>query len=248
MSGSAELQWLDPHNLTQPFPDPETALTHPNGLLAAGGNLHPQRLITAYQQGIFPWYGVGEPILWWSPNPRAVLRVGHLHRSRSLQRTWKRGDFACTTNTAFKQVLRACSRQDIQDGVWLGPAMQAAYTELHLIGVAHSVEVWRNGHLIGGIYGVLLGRVFFGESMFSHAADGSKIALWALEATLQKRGVVLLDGQVASPHLLRLGFELWPREDFTGALRLLCRSAPTSIEQPWELAPDCQGSAAHMPA
>jgi len=247
MSGGGALQWLDPHDVSQPFPDPETALTYPNGLLAAGGNLHPQRLITAYSQGIFPWYGVDEPILWWSPNPRAVLRVGHLHRSRSLRRAWNRADFACTTDKAFDQVLQACSRVDTDDGVWLGTDMQAAYSELHRLGIAHSVEVWRDGALIGGIYGVLLGRVFFGESMFSHATNGSKIAIWALDRTLEEHGVVLLDGQVGSPHLLRLGFELWPRGDFSAALRSLCTQDSEPSVVPWELAAGSTGSADHLP-
>lgn len=247
MSGAAELQWLDPHDHSQPFPDPATAFDHPNGLLAAGGNLHPHRLINAYRQGIFPWYGVDEPILWWSPNPRAVLRVGHLHRSRSMRRAWNRADFACTTNQAFCEVLSACSRMDTEEGVWLGSDMQAAYTELHLIGVAHSVEVWRSGELIGGIYGVLLGKVFFGESMFSHATNGSKFALCALEDTLAHRGALLLDGQVASPHLMRLGFELWPRENFTDTLETLCRSDFTETENQWELPHSSRGAPTHAP-
>ncbi len=248
MSEGGALQWLDPHDVSQPFPAPEAALAYPNGLLAAGGNLHPHRLISAYRQGIFPWYGADEPILWWSPNPRAVLRVGKLHRSRSLRRAWNRADFACTTNRAFSRVLQACSRMDTDDGVWLGPDMQAAYSELHRRGLAHSVEVWRNRELIGGIYGVLLGRVFFGESMFSRATNGSKMALWALESTLQEQGVVLLDGQVGSPHLLRLGFELWPREHFTEALHSLCPQGTDSPSRAWELAAASAGTPTHFPS
>lgn len=247
MSDSARLPWLDPHDPGQPFPPLESAFTQPNGLLAAGGDLHPQRLLLAYSQGIFPWYGADEPILWWSPQPRAVLRVGHLHRSRSLRRAWKRADFGCTTDRAFATVLRACSRSDSDDGVWLGPEMQAAYAELHRLGAAHSVEVWREGSLIGGVYGLLLGRVFFAESMFSHASNGSKLALCALENALAARGAALIDGQVRSPHLMRLGFELWPRENFGQALQTLCRTAPED-DTSWKLPTESAACTAHIPA
>lgn len=253
---SVNLTWLRAGCSNEPFPSPNSALKHPNGLLAAGGDLHPQRLLRAYRQGIFPWYSADEPILWWSPNPRAVLRIGHLHRSRSLVRAWKRGDFAVTTDRAFRPVLQCCSREDCSDGVWLTAEMRNAYTLLHQLGHAHSVEIWRNGALIGGIYGLLLGRVFFGESMFSKATNASKFALIALEEILLTRGVVLLDGQVHSPHLMRMGFELWPRPVFLQTLHS-CSEPPLIDSGPkdsqtrtaaWAVPASCPQSTNHLPA
>lgn len=213
-----QLTWLTPGRPYESFPEPASALAHPNGLLAAGGDLQPERLLRAYCRGIFPWFSENEPILWWSPNPRAVMRVGHLHRSRSLRRAWNRSDFAVSVNRAFNDVLLQCSRMDTSDGVWLTAEMQSAYAEMHALGHAHSIEIWREGQLIGGIYGLLIGAVFFGESMFSIATNGSKFALIALEEILIRRGVKLLDGQVQSPHLTRMGFELWRRDDFLAFL------------------------------
>ncbi|MEN8720917.1 MAG: leucyl/phenylalanyl-tRNA--protein transferase [Oceanococcaceae bacterium] len=234
MPSESPLTWLAAGQPNQPFPPARTALAHPNGLLAAGGDLHPRRVLAAYRQGIFPWFGEGEPVLWWSPHPRAVVPVGQLHRSRSLQRAWRRADFAVSSNQAFTKVLEHCARIGRGDGVWLTADMRDAYAELHQLGHAHSVEIWRAGMLIGGIYGLRLGRVFFGESMFSHATNGSKLALIALEECLRAQGVQLLDGQVASPHLLRMGFQLWPRDAFLNALDALVDiSSPPA---PWQLA------------
>lgn len=247
MSGQTPLAWLDADQPNQAFPAESAALEQPNGLLAAGGCLSPQRLMQAYRRGIFPWYGENEPLLWWTPNPRAVLRVGQLHRSRSLQRAWKRQDFFCTTDFDFSAVMDACSRSENDDGVWLSEEMQSAYLDLHRLGQAHSVEIWRSGALIGGIYGVHMGRVFFGESMFSRATNGSKLALWALDELLRSVGTVLLDGQVSSPHLLRMGFELWPRERF---LQLLTQTATAEQDLPngqWKLPELAKANAAHAP-
>lgn len=245
MAGPRPLVWLDARNREQPFPDPRQALRQPNGLLAAGGDLSAERLLNAYRHGIFPWYSPGEPILWWSPDPRAVLSVGQLHRSRSLHKAWKRQDFACTLNADWHGVLRGCSRIGSREGVWLGTAMQRAYTELHQLGRAHSLEIWRHGRLIGGLYGLSMGGIFFAESMFSRESNASKLALWALDALLQSRGLALLDGQVASPHLMRMGFTLWPREVFLGSLPSLLAAAESA--EAWSIPADLGGDPAHLP-
>ncbi len=207
------LQWLDPRNPKEPFPSVDHALRDPNGLLAIGGDLSVHRLLSAYSQGIFPWFNPDEPILWWAPDPRAVLYCERLHVSRSLQRRLRREDHAVTLDRAFDEVITACSEQRA-GGTWLGGAMQLAYLELFRRGHAHSVEVWRDGKLIGGLYGVVLGRMFFGESMFSRATDGSKIALYYLCRQLLAWDMPLLDCQVGSAHLQRMGAELLPRELF----------------------------------
>ncbi len=246
MARRPRFTWLDASRPEQPFPDPALALREPNGLLAAGGDLRSERLLRAYRQGIFPWYSPGEPILWWCPDPRAVLPVGRLHRSRSLRRAWARGDFACSVDAAFPGVLEACSRIGSGEGVWLGSAMQRAYHSLHRQGHAHSIEIWREGALIGGLYGLALGGVFFGESMFSRADNGSKLALCLLEDLLRLRGVALMDGQVASPHLLRMGFVLTPRDDFLAHLRALI-PAQLPPASPWTLPAELAGNRDHAP-
>ncbi|MCK8515717.1 leucyl/phenylalanyl-tRNA--protein transferase [Methylonatrum kenyense] len=197
------------------FPPAEQALDDPDGLLAIGGSLSRHRLLAAYRRGIFPWYSDGQPLLWWTPNPRAVLFPERLHVSRSLRKRLRNGGFRVTWDTDFAAVIDACAAPRAgEPGTWITSAMRAAYLDLHHTGVAHSVEVWRDQTLVGGLYGVLLGTVFFGESMFSHERDASKVALAWLVRTLLPRGLRLIDCQVPSDHLRRLGAEEIPRPDF----------------------------------
>lgn len=207
------LHWLDPRDPCQAFPASDQALQNPDGLIAAGGDLTISRLLRAYQRGIFPWFNPDEPILWWTPDPRAVVAPSQLHVSRSLQRRLRRHDYQLSFDCAFAQVMQACADRP-GEGTWLGPAMQTAYLELHRRGYAHSIEVWQNEQLIGGLYGLALGGVFFGESMFSHARDGSKIAMAWLCRQLQAWNYALLDCQVSSPHLHRMGVKLMARPQF----------------------------------
>lgn len=216
------LYWLG----TQPgvdFPDPESALDEPNGLLAAGGDLAVERLLAAYRRGIFPWYSEGQPILWWSPDPRMVLRPADFHASRSLRRTLRRGDWSFTTNRDFEAVIDACAEsRPGQEGTWITPAMRRAYLDLHRAGWAHSVEVYRNGLLAGGIYGVAIDSAFFGESMFHRLTDASKLALWYLCALLERDGFTVLDCQMYTPHLETLGATNLPRRAFCELLGRCC--------------------------
>lgn len=212
------LFWLDPRQPCQNFPPSHQALENPDGLIAAGGDLSVSRLLQAYQRGIFPWFNPDEPILWWTPNPRAVLRPAHLHRSRSLRRRINRHDYQLSFDTAFADVMRLCAERP-GEGTWLSPAMQSAYLELYRRGYAHSIEVWQHKTLIGGLYGIALGRVFFGESMFSRAADGSKLAMHWLCTQLENWQFALLDCQVHSAHLERMGIELLTRSEFESILR-----------------------------
>ena len=212
------LYWLDPRKPCQEFPPSQHALENPDGLIAAGGDLTVSRLLNAYQRGIFPWFNPDEPILWWTPNPRAVLAPSELHISRSLRRRLNRQDYQLSFDSAFLRVMQLCAERP-GEGSWLSPAMQAAYMELHRRGYAHSIEVWQHGSLIGGLYGVALGRVFFGESMFSRAANGSKIAMAWLCQQLHAWDYALLDCQVSSAHLQRMGVQLIPRDQFENILR-----------------------------
>lgn len=207
------LPWLDPASID--FPDPSTALTNPNGLLAAGGDLTPARLLQAYRQGIFPWFSDDQPILWWSPDPRMVLFPRELHISHSLAKTLRSGRFTFSSDMVFAEVLAGCAgpRRD-SDGTWLDANMREAYTELHRLGHAHSIETWQDGELVGGLYGVALEGIFFGESMFSHVADASKSALATMVQALIPAGFRLIDCQVANPHLATLGARQIPRREF----------------------------------
>lgn len=199
-----------------PFPPAELALSDPDGLLAFGGDLSPQRLLNAYRHGIFPWYSQGQPILWWSPDPRLVFRTDALHLSRRLRRSLRGKDWTLSADTAFAEVLAACAESPRrgQLGTWIVPEMRAAYLALHALGHAHSVEVWEGERLIGGIYGIAVGRMFFGESMFSFASGASSAALAGLCLRLADWGWLLLDAQVVSAHLLRLGAVEMPRRQF----------------------------------
>ncbi len=216
--------WIDAHDRSAQFPDVELALCDPDGLLAVGGDLSTKRLITAYRKGIFPWYNQDQPILWWSPNPRTVLFPERLHVSRSLQKVLAKNTYTVTLDTAFTRVIKACAgpRRGEPNGTWITAAMIAAYSKLHRMGLAHSVEAWHQGELVGGIYGVAVGRVFFGESMFSHRANASKVAFVHLAQWLRDWGYVLLDCQTHSGHLAHFGAQQIPRVEFTRLLTKWC--------------------------
>lgn len=220
-----DLPWLE---ITTPFPPPSQARKDPNGLLAAGGDLSPERLLLAYRSGIFPWFDAGQPILWWSPDPRAVLFPERLHVSRSLAKTRRRATLRCTKDQAFSEVIQACAApRKGEPGTWITPAMQAAYQNLHRRGIAHSVETWNGDELVGGVYGLAIGRIFFGESMFSRQSDASKLALVYLCEFLREQGYVLMDCQVANRHTLSLGVENIPRADYLTIIeRSLCPALP----------------------
>ena len=196
---------------------PPVEFVTPQGLLAVGGDLSSERLLAAYRHGIFPWYNPGQPILWWSPDPRAVLYPEKLKISRSLRKTLKRGQLRVTFDTCFREVMLACAAPREQypgGGTWINDDMVEAYTRLHAMGYAHSIETWREHRLVGGLYGVALGGVFFGESMFARVADASKVALVALVNKLREWGFVLIDCQIPSAHLTSLGAEEIPRSAF----------------------------------
>ncbi|KVW98901.1 leucyl/phenylalanyl-tRNA--protein transferase [Thiobacillus denitrificans] len=206
------------------FPPVETALADPNGLLAMGGDLSVERLLDAYRHGIFPWFNPGEPILWWSPDPRMVLVPDQIRVSRSLAKRIRNGGFELRMDTAFAEVMRACAgpREDAI-GTWISPAMVAAYTCLHQLGYAHSVETWRDGKLVGGLYGVAIGRMFYGESMFSRESDASKVALVRLAQQLQRWDFGLIDCQMETSHLASLGARTMPRAAFIARLAELVK-------------------------
>ncbi|MGH8497128.1 MAG: leucyl/phenylalanyl-tRNA--protein transferase [Gammaproteobacteria bacterium] len=212
------IHWLSAGTAPDSFPDANAALREPDGLLAAGGDLTPERLLAAYRKGIFPWYEEGQPILWWSPDPRTVLYVDDMHVSRSLRRTLRRRTFEMTIDRAFAGVMSGCARRESPTGTWITRDMRAAFQILFELGHAHSVECWRDGTLAGGVYGLALGRVFFGESMFSRRSDASKVALHTLAEYLRERGFAFIDCQVASPHLASLGAVRIPRRRFLAEL------------------------------
>ncbi|MDF1583536.1 MAG: leucyl/phenylalanyl-tRNA--protein transferase [Methyloprofundus sp.] len=218
---------LDPNRADQSFPSISRALTEPNGLLAVGGCLSTQRIINAYRQGIFPWYSDEDPILWWSPNPRLVVFPDRLHISKSLQKTQRKQTFQLSFDTAFADVVKACAMpRDPKSGTWLVPEMQAAYIRLHEEGYAHSMEAWFQGELVGGLYGIAIGQVFFGESMFHSKTDASKIAFVALAQLLTKWDYQLIDCQVHTNHLASLGAKEIPRADFATLLHRYHHSKP----------------------
>jgi leucyl/phenylalanyl-tRNA--protein transferase len=214
-----QLHWLSTDDAADSFPDPQLALKDPNGLLAVGGDLSVARLIAAYRQGIFPWYDDGQPILWWSPDPRAVLFPRELHVSRSLRRTIRRNRFSVSIDTDFPGVISGCARSRTETGTWITTEMSAAYQNLFDAGHAHAAEVWLDGELVGGLYGVNIGRVFFGESMFSRSTDASKIALVKLVSVCLELGIELIDCQIASAHLASLGSRQIPRHEFSRLLQ-----------------------------
>lgn len=212
------LTWLQRDSLS--FPPLEKALREPNGLLAAGGDLSPERLIQAYRHGCFPWYQQGQPLLWWSPDPRTVLFPNELHISRSLHKVLHRGIFQVTFDHDFAAVIQACAEpRSYADGTWITPSMQTAYMELHRRGIAHSVEVWQDGVLVGGLYGLAMGQLFFGESMFSRTDNASKVGFVSLVSRLKDWGFVLIDCQMPTQHLHSLGAREIPRSEFAQYLR-----------------------------
>lgn len=208
---------LPPDDASTPFPSVEEALLEPNGLLMAGGSLRPERLLAAYRRGIFPWYSVGEPVLWWSPDPRCVLWPNKLRISRSLAKSLRNRGFEVRHDTEFRAVIEQCSEaRGPVPGTWIVPEMIEVYCQMHDLGYAHSVECWQHGQLVGGLYGIRLDRVFFGESMFATVRDASKVALVHL---CREADLALIDCQLTSSHLLSLGAENMPRREFTKLMR-----------------------------
>lgn len=223
------LPQLSPFRLD--FPPVSKALDNPNGLLAFGGDLRPDRLLAAYRQGIFPWYDE-PPILWWSPDPRAVIYPEAVHISRSLRKTLRRGEFSVTLDQDFDAVIAGCSDRA---STWITPDMQQAYREMHRLGHAHSVEVWKSGELVGGLYGMALGQVFFGESMFSRATDASKTALVYLCGQLQDWNFRVIDCQVGNDHTRSLGATEITRVEFCRLLALHVDGTSGAGPSPWQL-------------
>jgi leucyl/phenylalanyl-tRNA--protein transferase len=223
------IPWLDRGD---PFPPVEQALDEPNGLLAAGGDLSTERLLAAYARGIFPWFGEEDPVLWWSPDPRMVLFPSELHVSRSLRRAIKGLRFRVTFDHAFRDVMAGCAepRAD-QEGTWITAEMMTAYERLSMLGFAHSVEVWADNTLAGGLYGVALGRMFYGESMFSRHTNASKVALVFLARQLERWSFALLDCQMSTPHLQSMGAREIPRVNFLARLREAIDRPGTGV--PW---------------
>ncbi len=216
-----------------PFPDPAFALREPDGLLAVGGDLSPTRLLNAYRAGIFPWYSAGQPILWWSPDPRMVFRTDAVRVGSRLRRQLRGSGWTVRADTAFDAVVQACARAPRvgQSGTWITPDMASAYGALHRLGHAHSVEVFDGDSLVGGIYGVAVGRMFFGESMFSARSGGSKAALAGLAGLLFEWGWPLLDAQVENAHLVRMGAQAMDRREFLSTVEALV--AQTCAVGPW---------------
>ncbi|HJV07511.1 MAG TPA: leucyl/phenylalanyl-tRNA--protein transferase [Chromobacteriaceae bacterium] len=220
------IPWL-PRELK--FPPVDTALADPDGLLAAGGDLSPQRLMLAYSQGIFPWFSAGEPLLWWSPSERMVLFPEALRVTRSLDKTLRNLDYEIRVDTAFRQVMEACAApRDGQGGTWIVQEMVDAYCQLHELGFAHSFETWMDGELVGGLYGVALGLMFYGESMFSRRRDASKLAFVHMARHLGQQGVGMIDCQFHTAHLASLGARLIPRDTFLATLQRHVRLTPSA--------------------
>ena len=222
------ISWLGAND---PFPPVSRALTEPNGLLAAGGELTPERLVDAYRQGIFPWYSQDQPLLWWSPDPRMVLFPAELRLTRSLKKRLRRRDYEIRADTCFGRVMRACAGpRRGQEGTWITEEMVTAYCALHAQGLAHSVETWMNGELAGGLYGIALGRMFYGESMFARATDASKLALAHLVRQIERWGFGMIDCQMKTPHLAAFGAREIPRREFMRKLQELVNYPPPVSE------------------
>lgn len=225
------IPWLNPDN--HDFPDPANALDEPDGLLAVGGDLSPERILAAYHRGIFPWFNPGDPILWWSPSPRTVVYPNQLHLSKSLRKILRQGLYRVTFDNCFRAVMIACAApRAYADGTWISDEIIAGYSALHERGFAHSVEVWRDNELVGGLYGVALGRVFFGESMFSRADNASKVGFAHLARQLCEWNFQLIDCQVANDHLFSLGAVEIPREEFQRILVNFVHK-PNVYSLPW---------------
>ena len=228
------ITWLTPEGDREWFPPLDQALDEPEGLLAAGGDLSATRLLAAYRRGIFPWYSAGQPVLWWSPNPREILLPAEFKVSRSLSKTLRNRGFEVTSDRDFGAVVTACAaRRDHSTGTWITPEMHDAYCDLHARGKAHSVEVRLAGELVGGLYGVLMGRAFFGESMFSRERDASKVALAWLTSRALAAGLQLIDCQLPTPHLRSLGSRPVSRLEFSA----LVAEATSGVDVPLFTAP-----------
>ncbi len=227
------LRWL---KQDEPFPPVETALAEPNGLLCAGLDLSPERILDAYRHGIFPWFNPGEPVLWWSPDPRMVLVPGEVKVARSLGQRMRRGGHEIRVDSCFREVMLACAApREGQSGTWISRPMLDAYTRLHELGYAHSVETWMDGELAGGLYGMAIGRMFYGESMFSRRTDASKLALVHLCRQLDAWGFGLIDCQMETAHLASMGARPIPRQDFIREMKRLLELA--SVPVPWRFEP-----------
>ncbi len=227
------ITWLSPQDAPEWFPPLEQALEEPSGLLAAGGDLSPERLIAAYRRGIFPWYSPGQPVLWWSPDPRAVLFPEEFHCTRSLAKTLRIGGFSYSMDGDFAAVIDGCAApRAASPGTWITSDMRAAYLELHRLEHAHSIEIRRDGALVGGLYGVRLGGVFFGESMFSRERDASKAALAHLVAVCRRNSLAVIDCQLPSRHLTTLGSRTIPRSQFQALLREHARTPSAALAAP----------------
>ncbi|MEM6709743.1 MAG: leucyl/phenylalanyl-tRNA--protein transferase [Pseudomonadota bacterium] len=233
--GKRTLPWLDPQHVE--FPHPSQAWREPNGLLAVGGALSPQWLLHAYHSGVFPWFDDDEgPILWWSPDPRAVIEPTAMRVRRSLRKRIRNGGFEVRSDTAFEQVVAACAApRGGEEGTWITAGMQAAFTALHRLGHAHSIEVWQSQRLVGGLYGVAVGTVFCGESMFSRSADASKVAFFALCQQLSRWNYDLIDCQLPNEHLMSLGVRTMGRSEFLTFLNPLDAAPESAL---WALDPD----------
>lgn len=232
---------ISPNDTSYQFPDVSQALEEPNGLLAIGGDLSPERLLSAYKQGIFPWFNPGEHILWWSPDPRSVMYPDQMKISRSLRKTINKNLFTITTDLAFEKVISACQApRSKQKGTWITSEMKQAYLTMHQLGHAHSVECWQQNELVGGLYGIAIGRVFFGESMFSKIKDASKVALAYLTDKLKEWDYELIDCQVQSEHLIQLGAFDIPREEFCKMVQsLVCQpEADAAWKANWTAKPE----------
>ncbi|MGH1371570.1 MAG: leucyl/phenylalanyl-tRNA--protein transferase [Cellvibrionaceae bacterium] len=232
----SQLPWLE--SFSTEFPDTRNALDDPNGLLAAGDTLSTDQLLAAYQKGIFPWFEDGQPVLWWSPSPRLVLRPEQLHISKSMRKVLRRGLYTVTTNKCFDAVIRACAApRDEQDGTWITEEIVESYNQLHTLGFAHSVEVWQHQELVGGLYGIALGKVFFGESMFSLASNASKFGFITLIENLRALNYQLIDCQVHSDHLASLGAKEISRAEFENYLLNSIEETPSRPSWPEQLKP-----------
>lgn len=228
------IPWLDRRD---PFPPVERALREPNGLLAAGGDLSPERLVDAYAHGIFPWFGEDDPLLWWSPDPRMVLFTNEVHQSRSLRKVLKARRFTVTLDRAFADVMAGCAEpREYADGTWITDDMVQAYRALADRGFVHSVETWSEGRLVGGLYGVAIGRMFYGESMFTRESDASKVALVTLTRQLERWGFEMIDCQMSTDHLASLGAREIARAEFLRRMRALTRQP--GVPGPWVLDED----------
>ena len=230
------LYWVADRRLADGFPPTSSALSEPDGLLAIGGDLSPQRLLSAYRRGIFPWYSDGQPILWWSPDPRAVFAPAEIHISRSLGKTLRKRTFEVTWDCAFVATVDACAAPRAQhSGSWITRPMRDAYIELHRRGIAHSIECWQDGELAGGLYGIAMGCMFFGESMFSRRRDASKVALAVIGPQLAAWGYALIDCQIQNLHLATLGARTIARTEFESILKRMIDVQPAA--QAWAPAP-----------